>query len=59
MPNLDPPNIDPKDVPVDATTVEARIEERFRLCDAGQPLIQELRRLCRNRLAQEGKPNDD
>lgn len=46
--------------PVDTTAIEAHIEERFRICDAGQPLIQELRRLCRQRFTHAaGGSNDD
>ncbi|MBI5040946.1 MAG: hypothetical protein HZB57_07050 [Gammaproteobacteria bacterium] len=40
--------------------IEAYIEERFQICDAGQPLIQELRCLCHKRFTpvHEG-PDDD
>lgn len=45
---------------LDSAAIEAHIEERFRISDAGHPLIQELRRLCHKRLiGQQGESDDD
>ncbi len=35
---------------LDPAEIEARLNERFRISDANHPLIQELRRLCQQRL---------
>lgn len=49
-----------QNTPANTETIGAHIEERFRICDAGQPLIQELRHLCRKRLIHaHGGPDDD
>ncbi|MBI5462967.1 MAG: hypothetical protein HY941_12350 [Gammaproteobacteria bacterium] len=37
----------------DAAMIETHIEARFRISDAGHPLIQELRRLCHKRFTPE------
>ena len=45
---------------LDGAAIEAHIQERFRISDAGHPLIQELRRLCHKRLiGQQGESDGD
>ncbi len=45
---------------LDGAAIETHLEERFRISDAGHPLIQELRRLCHKRLVgQQGESDGD
>ena len=45
---------------LDGAAIETHLEERFRISDAGHPLIQELRRLCHKRLiGQQGESDGD
>lgn len=43
----------------DLADIETHINERFRISDAGHPLIQELRRLCHQRLTEQQGESDD
>ncbi len=38
---------------LDPAAIEAELDSKFRFCDEQQPLIHELRRLCRSRLNQD------
>lgn len=38
---------------LDPSAIDAQLDSKFRFCDEQQPLIHELRRLCRSRLSQD------
>jgi len=44
---------------LDVADIEAQINERFRISDAGHPLIRELRRLCRKRFTEQQGGSDE
>lgn len=43
---------------LDLATIDAQLDSKFRFCDEQQPLIHELRRLCRSRLSQDQEDNE-